>query len=220
MFPDPLLFTFALLDTGVLLFLLVYFVSFFGLLTPDRPSKILIIQFYHISLTTNIRKQFIRQVIILSDVECDYLNAQQCCSKLNFWVIPKMMAHGFLTLAILVTGHYWLFLCNLPMLGWSAYELYTLPSGNMGVYDPTEIHNRGMIKKHLRDCMIYLGYFLISFFIYLYWYVCHCLLRLLFILNFLIYSKSDMFFPFRLINALLKGDPIRRHEDGEIITEL
>lgn len=31
MLPDPLLFTFALIDTGVLLFLLVYFVSFFFL---------------------------------------------------------------------------------------------------------------------------------------------------------------------------------------------
>lgn len=112
-----------------------------------------------------------QQVIILSDVECDYLNAQQCCSKLNFWVIPKLMAHAFLTIAILATGHYWLFLFNLPMLGWSSYELYSLPAGNLGIYDPTEIHNRGMIKKHLRDCMIYLGYYLIFFFIYLYWYV-------------------------------------------------
>lgn len=153
-------------------------------------------------------------MIILSDVECDYLNAQQCCSKLNFWVIPKLMAHGFLAIAILVTGHYWLFLCNLPMLGWSAYELYSLPSGNMGVYDPTEIHNRGMIKKHLRDCMIYLGYFLIFFFIYLYWYVFH---QRFSSARFLFISKYS--FSFSLINALLKGDPIRRHEDGEIITE-
>lgn len=47
----------------------------------------------------------------------------------------------------------------------------SLPSGNMGLFDPTEIHNRGMIKKHMRNCMIYLGYFLIFFFIYLYWWV-------------------------------------------------
>ncbi|XP_031623864.1 protein cornichon homolog 4 [Contarinia nasturtii] len=155
MIPDPLLFTFSLIETGALLFLLVYF------------------------------------TIILSDLECDYMNAQHCCSKLNFWIIPKLVAHAFLTLAFLFTGHYWLFLCNVPMLGWSAYELYSLPSGNMGLFDPTEIHNRGMIKKHMRNCMIYLGYYLILFFVYLY-----C-----------------------LINALLKGDPIRRHEDGEIITE-
>lgn len=109
------------------------------------------------------------QIIILSDVECDYLNAQQCCSKLNIWVIPKAGAHTFLVIAFLLTGHYWLFLFNLPLVGWSIYELYTLPPGNMGVYDPTEIHNRGMIRKHLKDCIIYCGFFLIFFFIYLYW---------------------------------------------------
>lgn len=60
-------------------------------------------------------------------------------------------------------------LVNLPMLGWMAYEVASVRPGNMGVYDPTEIHNRGQLSKHLRDCMIYLGYYLIFFFIYLYW---------------------------------------------------
>lgn len=81
------------------------------------------------------------------------MNAQHCCSKLNFWVIPKLVAHAFLTLTFFFTGHFWLFLFNVPMLGWSGYELYSLPLGNMGVFDPTEIHNRGMIKKHMRKCM-------------------------------------------------------------------
>lgn len=60
---------------------------------------------------------------------------------------------------------------NLPMTLWLIYEYSGVPSGNMGVYDPTEIHNRGQLKRHTRDCMIYLGYYLIFFFIYLYWYV-------------------------------------------------
>lgn len=110
------------------------------------------------------------QIIILSDVESDYLNAQQCCSKLNIWVKPKLASHGFLVVLFLLTGHYWLCLFNLPMLGWSCYELYTLPPGNMGIYDPTEIHNRGMVRKHLRDGILYCAFFLIFFFIYLYWY--------------------------------------------------
>ena len=45
---DIFLFTFVLLDTGGLIFLLIYF------------------------------------IITLSDLECDYLNAQECCAKLNF----------------------------------------------------------------------------------------------------------------------------------------
>lgn len=75
-----------------------------------------------------------------------------------------------MVVAFLLTGHYWLFLFNAPMFGWSMYELYTLPPGNMGIFDPTEIHNRGMVRKHLKDCIIYCAFFLIFFFIYLYWW--------------------------------------------------
>ena len=45
---DIFLFIMCLLDTGGLVFILIYF------------------------------------IIILSDLECDYLNAQECCAKLNF----------------------------------------------------------------------------------------------------------------------------------------
>lgn len=48
MFSDVLLFSFSLVVTGVLIFILIYF------------------------------------LITLSDLECDYLNAQECCGKLNF----------------------------------------------------------------------------------------------------------------------------------------
>lgn len=60
-------------------------------------------------------------------------------------------------------------LANVPMLIWLAYEIINVPKGNLGVFDPTEIHNRGQLKRHMRDSMIYLGYYLIFFFIYLYW---------------------------------------------------
>lgn len=49
------------------------------------------------------------------------------------------------------------------------HRTVAVPRGNMGVYDPTEIYNRGQLKKHMRDCMIGLGYYLIMFFVYLYW---------------------------------------------------
>lgn len=42
--------------------------------------------------------------------------------------------------------------------------------GNMGVFDPTEIHNRGLLKSHMKEAMIKLGYHLLCFFIYLYRY--------------------------------------------------
>lgn len=111
----------------------------------------------------------VTQVITLSDLECDYLNAQQCCEKLNVCTVPKAIAHVFLTALLFLHAHWWLTLLNLPMALWMGIELATIPKGNMGVYDPTEIHNRGQLKRHMRDCMINLGYYLIFFFIYLYW---------------------------------------------------
>ncbi|KAL6260396.1 hypothetical protein P5V15_007923 [Pogonomyrmex californicus] len=146
---DPLLFAIALLDTGSVLFLLVYY------------------------------------IITLSDLECDYLNAQECCSKLNMGVMPKLIAHTFLVFLLLIHGQFILTLANIPMTIWLFYEYFSVPSGNMGVYDPTEIHNRSQLKRYTRDCMIHLGYCLVFFFIYLY-----C-----------------------MIVALLKGDPINRNDD-------
>ncbi|CRK93609.1 CLUMA_CG007139, isoform A [Clunio marinus] len=155
MISDTILFSFTLIDTGAVLFLLIYF------------------------------------VLILSDLECDYINAQQCCSRLNFWTIPKISAHVVVTLLLLITGHYWLLLVNLPFVGYLIYEYWTVPRGNMGIFDPAEIHNRGQIKKHMSSCMIFLGFYLIIFFIYLY----------------------------NMIRALLRDDPIKRIDDDEIITD-
>ncbi|XP_054744981.1 protein cornichon homolog 4 [Anastrepha obliqua] len=130
-------------------------------------------------------------VLTLADLECDYLNAQECCARLNFWVIPKFGSHAILCIILLLGGHWIMFILNIPMVMWLCYELYRQPRDSLGVYDPVDIHSHGLLKVHLRNCMIYLGYYFIMFFVALY-----C-----------------------LISALLKGDPIKRHEEGEIITE-
>lgn len=151
--PESLLFVVSLLDSGALLFLLIYY------------------------------------EIVFSDLECDYLNAQECCLKLNQWVLPKLFAHMFLSLLLVLNGNWILLLFNLPMTLWLIYDIYKVPQGNIGVYDPTEIHNRGQLSKYMKQTLICIGFYLIFFFIYLY-----C-----------------------LMTSLLKGNPINRHDDGEII---
>lgn len=99
---------------------------------------------------------------------------------------------SILQVILVLHGCFGLALAGMPLLLWLVYEMKTVPRGNLGVYDPTEIHNRDTLAKHLRDVLIYLGYYLLFFFVYLY-----C-----------------------LIVALLKGDPIQRHHDDTIITEL
>ncbi|XP_067622637.1 protein cornichon homolog 4 [Eurosta solidaginis] len=129
-------------------------------------------------------------VLTLADLECDYLNAQECCARLNFWVIPKFGFHAILCVILLLGGHWIMFLLNIPMVFWLGYELHRQPKDSLGVYDPVDIHSRGLLKVHLRNCMIYLGYYFSMFFVALY-----C-----------------------MISALIKGDPIKRHEEGEIVT--
>merc|ERR1712150_269616 len=129
---DIFLFTFVLLDTGGLIFILIYF------------------------------------IITLSDLECDYLNAQECCAKLNFWNVPKLWCQ-LVILFILITGGHWLmFLINLPICVYLARRFFYFPRGNIGEYDPAEIHNQGMMKKHLKGVVIHLAWQLLGFFIFLY----------------------------------------------------
>ncbi len=109
------------------------------------------------------------------------------------WVIAEMIAQALATVLMLVSMHWFVFLLNFPVASWSVYRWFSpitphtadtplqltvpdvcgtdtwrFPWGNMGVYDPTEIHNRGQLKSHMKEAMVKLGFHLLCFFIYLY----------------------------------------------------
>lgn len=110
-------------------------------------------------------------VITLSDLECDYLNATTCCEKLNKWVLPELIAQGLLGVLLLFTGHWILFLLYAPVTAWLIYKFVNKPSGDIGLYDPTEIHNRQQLKTYMKENLIKMGSHLIFFFIFLYWMI-------------------------------------------------
>nr|XP_040582270.1 protein cornichon homolog 4-like [Lepeophtheirus salmonis] len=132
MFGDLFVFSFNLLDTTVLMFILIYF------------------------------------IITLSDLECDYLNAQECCGKLNFWNVPKYWLQISMILILLLSGHWFLFLLNIPICIFLTQRFFNVPRGNTGEYDPSEIHDHGMLKKHLIGVGFHLSWQMIGFFVYLY----------------------------------------------------
>lgn len=107
-------------------------------------------------------------VISLSDLECDYLNATECCEKLNWWVYPELSLQAALTTALLVTWHPLLFLFNVPLITLLVYRAIFIPKGQSCPYDPAEIHNRGQLKSHMKESLIKLGFHLVIFFVYLY----------------------------------------------------
>uniref|UniRef100_A0A8C5KLE6 Cornichon family AMPA receptor auxiliary protein 4 n=1 Tax=Jaculus jaculus TaxID=51337 RepID=A0A8C5KLE6_JACJA len=95
-------------------------------------------------------------IITLFDLECDYINARSCCSKLSKWVIPELIGHTIVTVIMLVSLPWFIFLLNLPVATWNIYWFIMVPSGNRRGFHPTEIHNQG------------LGFYLLCFFMYLY----------------------------------------------------
>ncbi|KAI8787827.1 protein cornichon 4 [Biomphalaria glabrata] len=110
-------------------------------------------------------------VITLSDLECDYLNARVCCDKLNYWTVLELLCHNVLSLLLLLCGHWLLFLIYSPLGLWLVYKYVKKPSGNIGVFDPTEIHNQKHLKTYMRESLVRLGFHLIFFFVYLYWMI-------------------------------------------------
>ncbi|KAM9110428.1 protein cornichon homolog 4 isoform 2-T2 [Megaptera novaeangliae] len=88
--------------------------------------------------------------------------------KKKKWVIPELVGHTIVTVLMLISLHWFIFLLNLPVATWNIYRFIMVPSGNMGVFDPTEIHNRGQLKSHMKEAMIKLGFHLLCFFMYLY----------------------------------------------------
>lgn len=130
------------------------------------PNHYIILNFYHkIFLNYSV----VIKIMTLSDVECDHLNAQSCCNSLNFWVTPKIGAHAFVAILLLLAGKFLLLAVNAPVLFWQVHQVWTLPPGSIGVFDPTEIHTRGMVRRHQRQCMLSAVFFLLIFFAYLYW---------------------------------------------------
>ncbi|XP_049632578.1 protein cornichon homolog 4 isoform X2 [Suncus etruscus] len=61
-------------------------------------------------------------IITLSDLECDYINARSCCSKLNKWVIPELIGHTLVTVLMLISLHWFIFLLNMPVATWNIYR--------------------------------------------------------------------------------------------------
>ncbi|XP_008579572.1 PREDICTED: protein cornichon homolog 4 isoform X2 [Galeopterus variegatus] len=97
-----------------------------------------------------------------------YVISSNFLQQLLKWVIPELIGHTIVTMLMLVSLHWFIFLLNLPVATWNIYRFIMVPSGNMGVFDPTEIHNRGQLKSHMKEAMIKLGFHLLCFFMYLY----------------------------------------------------
>src|SRR6266478_543548 len=136
---------------------------------------------------------------MFSDLECDYINPIDLCNKLNQvprccltkqqrltlsrqFVLPENAAHAFLTLLFLLSGQWTAFFINLPLVLFNAnksvhthFFIYTFADRinrvycKSHMYDATEIFRT--LPAHKKEGFIKLGFYLVSFFYYLYRYV-------------------------------------------------
>lgn len=55
------------------------------------------------------------KVLVLSDLEADYINPFDASSRINYFVLPEFIVQGALCALCLFTGHWFMFLLTLPV---------------------------------------------------------------------------------------------------------
>ncbi|KAJ2598689.1 hypothetical protein GGF39_002544 [Coemansia sp. RSA 1721] len=101
-------------------------------------------------------------VIMLTDLECDYINPIDLANNLNTYVMPEMVAHLFLFVMFLLLGEWMSMLLNLPLVGWNVVKVVNARQ----FYDATEVFRT--LPKHKRENFVKVAFYLICFFYYLY----------------------------------------------------
>uniref|UniRef100_A0A803P5X0 Uncharacterized protein n=1 Tax=Cannabis sativa TaxID=3483 RepID=A0A803P5X0_CANSA len=100
-----------------------------------------------------------RHLVILSDLEADYLNPFESSSRINFLIVPEFIVHGLLCAIFLLTWHWLLFLITLPLACYSAM----LFVNKRHLIDVTEVFRALSGEKKFR--LIKLGFYLFLLFI-------------------------------------------------------
>ena len=101
--------------------------------------------------------------IMYSDLECDYINPIELCNKINPYILPEAIIHLVLTLLMLLSGHWFTFLINVPLAAYNVNKLFVVKNY---LLDATEIFRT--LSAHKRESLFKLGFHLLMFFYYLY----------------------------------------------------
>ncbi|TFK74031.1 ER-derived vesicles protein ERV14 [Pluteus cervinus] len=104
-------------------------------------------------------------IIMFSDLESDYVNPIDLCSRLNPLVVPEHGAHAVMTTLFVLSGQWVAILLNAPLVAFNVNKI--LKKGH--VYDPTEIFRT--VERHKMEVYIKLAFYLVMFFWYLYSFI-------------------------------------------------
>lgn len=102
---------------------------------------------------------------MFSDLECDFMNPIEMCSKLNALTLPEFFLQAFLSVMFLVTLNVVPFIFHAAL---TAFH-YLKWKRKQHIYDATEIFRQ--IPKHKIESFAKLIFYLVSFFYFLYRFV-------------------------------------------------
>ncbi|KAJ3691034.1 hypothetical protein LUZ61_020198 [Rhynchospora tenuis] len=105
------------------------------------------------------------QVMCLADLEFDYINPYDTASRINKVMIPEFILQGILSLVLLFSGHWIMFLLSLPFV----YYNYTVYQKRQHLIDVTEIFNH--VYKEKKRRLIKLGCLVVFLFLSLFWMI-------------------------------------------------
>ncbi|VDD92402.1 unnamed protein product [Enterobius vermicularis] len=107
--------------------------------------------------------------ICIDELKTEYKNPIEQCRILNQLILPEYLLHfGFSSLFVFSMqwgGVIW----NAPLIAYHIHRYMNRPvMSDSGIYDPTTIMSQSELQNALREGWIKLGFYLISFFYYLY----------------------------------------------------
>jgi len=102
------------------------------------------------------------ELISFADLESDYINPIDLCSRINLFILPEVVVHCFLTLLFFLSGFWFEFILNVPLVAWHAYSFVNKKLN----LDPTAIFSS--LNDAKKVSYVKLGFYMLSFFYYLY----------------------------------------------------
>jgi len=108
-------------------------------------------------------------IIAIDELKTDYKNPIDQCNSLNNLVLPEYACHLSFNLLFIVAMQWGSLIWNVPLIAYHVHRYVNRPvMSGPGLYDPTTIMNADELSRSMREGWVKLGFYLVSFFYYLY----------------------------------------------------
>ncbi|XP_055792381.1 protein cornichon homolog 2 isoform X1 [Salvelinus fontinalis] len=97
------------------------------------------------------------------------LNIERICNLLRKLVVPEYSIHGLFCLMFMCAGEWVTLGLNIPLLFYHLWRFFHRPAdGSEVMYDPVSVMNADILNYCQKESWCKLGFYLLSFFYYLY----------------------------------------------------